>query len=375
MQTPIHKIVLPFLLALLAPAACLAQAPEGPISPNSGVAVQRPPAQSRIKVQVSLVNTPAVVRNRKGEMVTNLDAKDFQITDNGVPQKITHFDLGTDPISMVLLVENSSRIAALLPQIRKSGILFTQTVLGPTGEAAIVSFNDSVDKLQDFTRDTAAFEGTLAQLPQGTSGAKLYDAMAASVEMLSARPVPPGEKAATRRILFILAESIDYGSFARLGEVLRRAQLANITIYAVGLSTTRAELQAKHPPETQTPITPPGTFPNPPFPGSIQTPDTAAERQGVDATALAVWVVQHAENVVKGEALKTAAAATGGEHLATFKDRSIEKAIDEIGGELHAQYNLSYAPSDNTASGYHDISVTVDRKNLQVRSRPGYYLP
>ncbi|HME13394.1 MAG TPA: VWA domain-containing protein, partial [Candidatus Acidoferrum sp.] len=164
MQTPIHKIVLPFLLALLAPAACLAQAPEGPISPNSGVAVQRPPAQSRIKVQVSLVNTPAVVRNRKGEMVTNLDAKDFQITDNGVPQKITHFDLGTDPISMVLLVENSSRIAALLPQIRKSGILFTQTVLGPTGEAAIVSFNDSVDKLQDFTRDTAAFEGTLAQL-------------------------------------------------------------------------------------------------------------------------------------------------------------------------------------------------------------------
>jgi len=41
----------------------------------------------------------------------------------------------------------------LLPQVRKTGILFTQTVMGPNGEAAVVGFNDSVDKLQDFTTD------------------------------------------------------------------------------------------------------------------------------------------------------------------------------------------------------------------------------
>jgi hypothetical protein len=61
--------------------------------------------------------------------------------------------------------------------------------------------------------------------------------------------------------------------------------------------------------------------------------------------------------------------------ISTFRDRSIEKAIDEIGGELHAQYNLSYSPTDGSSPGYHNISVTVDRKDLQVRSRPGYYLP
>jgi len=37
--------------------------------------------------------------------------------------------------------------------VRKTGILFTQTVMGPNGEAAVVGFNDSVDKLQDFTTD------------------------------------------------------------------------------------------------------------------------------------------------------------------------------------------------------------------------------
>jgi VWFA-related protein len=365
------------LLAALWFASCvIAQAPEGPLTQAPGTPVQQAPP-SAIKVRVTLISTPVVVRNNKGEMIHDLDSSNFRITDNGVPQQITHFDLGTDPISMVLLVENSSRITPLLGQLRKTGVLFTQTVLGPSGEGAIVSFNDSVDLLQDFTRDSEVFEKTLAQLPVGTSGVKLYDAMSAGVEMLSSRPAPPAGHFATRKILFILAESIDYGSVARLGEVLRKAQLANATIYAVGLSTTRAELTSKEPPpgQTQSPITPPGTFGAPPFPGTVQTPDTAAAQEGVDITALGTWAVRHAENVVKSEALKAAAAATGGEHLSTMKDRSIEKAIDDIGGELHSQYNLSYTPSDNGVPGYHDISVTVDRKGLQLRARPGYYLP
>ena len=69
-----------------------------------------------------------------------------------------------------------------------------------------------------------------------------------------------------------------------------------------------------------------------------------------------------------------AATATGGAHFATFKDRSIEKAIDEIGGELHSQYSISYAPTGSNDSGYHEIKVDVDRSGLKVRARPGYYV-
>jgi VWFA-related protein len=362
-------------VAFVAAVRTSAQAPEGPMVPPPTVTIQQAPPRAVLKVQVTLVNTPVVVRNAKDEMVHNLDAKDFQVTDNGVRQQITHFDLGSDPVSMVVLVETSSRISALLPQVRKTGILLTQTVMGPTGEAAILSFNDGIDKLQDFTSNSDFIESTMSQLPEGTSGAKLYDAMAVGVEMLTSRRQKNTEKSANRRVLMILAEASDEGSVSKLGEVLRKAQLANVTIYSVGLSTTRSELQAKHPPETQTPITPPGTFGRPPFPGSIQTPDTAADAQGVDITALAVWAVQHAENVVKGQALEAAAAATGGVHISTFRDRSIENAIDEIGGELHSQYNLSYSPTDATSSGYHEITVTVDKQNLKVRARPGYYLP
>ena len=50
------------------------------------------------------------------------------------------------------------------------------------------------------------------------------------------------------------------------------------------------------------------------------------------------------------------------------------RAIDEIGGELHSQYSVSYIPSDTNDTGYHEIKVTVDGKNLKVRARPGYYV-
>jgi VWFA-related protein len=175
----------------------------------------------------------------------------------------------------------------------------------------------------------------------------------------------------------ILSEATDVGSEAKLGEVLRQAQLANVTIYSVGLSTTRAELQAK-PKDTRPQITPPGTFPLPPQPGVPQTPTSEQNRYGnIDLMAAAVWIVQHIHDQVKDHALEVAATATGGAHLATFKDRSIEKAIDEIGGELHSQYTTSYTPTGSDAPGYHEIKVNIvrnDAKNLKVRARPGYYL-
>jgi VWFA-related protein len=353
-----------------------AQAPEGPIAPKPGIAVQQPPpeVEARLKVRVSLVNTPVTVRDARGQMIHDLDAKNFMVTDNGITQKITHFDLGGDPVSVVILMETSSRIDSIFPEMRKTGILFTQTVMGPSGEAAVVGFNDSVDKLQDFTADDDAIEKTISVMREGTWGSRLYDAMAVAVEMLTSRPQPSADAPGRRRILFIMSEATDVGSGAKLGEVLRQAQLANITIYSVGLSTTRAELQSKTK-KKPIEVTPPGTFGQPPLPGTVQTPTSEAQRAGgIDILALAVWAVQHAENQVKAHALEVAATATGGEHLATYRDRSIERAIDEIGGELHSQYNVSYTPTGTGESGYHEIKVSVDRPGVTVRARPGYYL-
>ncbi len=363
------------LTVLFAAGTLLAQAPTGPLPPKPGVPIQQPP-KSEIKVQVALVTTPVTVRDQRGTMVHNLEAKDFQVTDNGIVQKVSHFDLGGDPLSLVILMETSSRIEPLMPEIRKTGILFTQTVMGPTGEAAVVGFNDSVDKLQDFTSSADQIENTIASLRAGTSGSKLYDAMAAGVEMLSDRPQATVEKPGRRRVLLVLSEAVDDGSQKTLGEVLRQAQLANVTIYGVGLSTTRAELQAK-PRAPERPNLPVGSVPPPPGVPATPTYEDNYRYGSADLMAAVVWLVQHIHDQVKGNPLELAAAATGGAQLSTFKDRSIENAIDEIGGELHSQYTLSYTPTDAGAMGYHEIKVFLlrnDAKSLKVRARPGYYL-
>ena len=367
-------LAVPAGAALIFANLMLAQSPTGPITPQPGTPVQQAPPQTKIVTRVALVNTPVTVRDSKGQMVDTLDPKDFQITDNGVPQQITHFDLGGDPLSVVFLVETSSRIAPLLPQIQKAGIVLGETVMGPDGEAALVGFNDAVDKLQDFTTNRDAIEKTFNKLNTVSSGSKLFDAMAIGVEMLSGRPLPTADAPGRRRIMLILSEATDVGSETKLGAVLRQAQLSNVTIYSVGLSTTMAGLKA--PPKDTTPqVTPPGTFGRAPFPGTVQTPDNQAAEYGTgNLMALAVWAVKNVKNKITDHALELAATATGGEHIATFKNHSIENAIDDIGGELHSQYSVSYIPSGTNETGYHEIKVTVKKDGLKVRARPGYYI-
>jgi len=364
-------------MAAIATPHASAQAPDGPIIPQPGMPIQKGPAP--IKIRSVLVNTPVTVRNVKGEMVHDLEESDFRVTDNGALQKITHFNLGGDPISLVVVVETSSRIAPIVPQIRKSGILISQTVTGPTGEGAVVGFDDRVSMLLDFTSSGDLMDKAMSGLPEGTPGTKLFDAMSKAVELLSARPEVSETELGHRRVMLVIAEAHDSGSEAKLGDVLRRAQLANITIYTVGISSMKADLKRKPEHTGPTRATPEGTFGTPPPPGTIQTPttDDNAHAQGPSLLALAVWAVSHAKDQVTAHQLEIAAAATGGLHVSTWKDRTIERVIDEMGGELHAQYTLTYTPGGENTDGYHEISVTVARekeRGLKVRARPGYYL-
>ncbi|MGA7792761.1 MAG: VWA domain-containing protein, partial [Candidatus Acidiferrales bacterium] len=207
-----------------------AQQTQGPIAPKPGTPVQQAP-EGTIRVRVALVTAPVVVVGAKGEPILDLQQKDFHILDDGVDQTIEAFDLGGEKVSAVFVFETSSRIAPLLPAIQKSAIVFTQTVVGPSGEAAVLSYDNSVNTLLPFSTDNDKIEKTIANLKPGNSGAHLYDALASAVGLLRDRPI--GE----RRAIVVVGEASDSGSEERLGRVLREAQLSNIVIYSVGLST------------------------------------------------------------------------------------------------------------------------------------------
>jgi VWFA-related protein len=340
----------------------------GPIAPKPDKPVQQSP-EGTIRVRVALVSAPVVVIDAKGESVLDLQQKDFHVLDNGVDQTIESFDLGGEPLSAVFVFETSSRIAPLLPAVQKSAIVFTQTVVGPSGEAAVLSYDNSVDTLLPFSTDNDKIEKTIANLSAGNSGARLYDALASAVGLLRGRP------SGQRRAIVVVGEASDSGSEEKLGRVLREAQLSNIVIYSVGLSTTAAGLRSQPSQAGPAPATPPGTFGGPPMPGSVQTPTIQQQYGGnIDLLGLAEWAVRNATAVVKDRPLEVAATATGGAYQPAFREGKFDNAIDAIGGELNSQYLLSYRPTGSETPGYHTIKVTVNRPGVKVRTRPGYYL-
>jgi len=366
-------------------AALVAQAPEGPMTPHPGAQIQQTPPEvlAKLTARVTLVTTPVTVRDQSGLMIHNLDQQDFLIPDNDAPQKITHFEVGGDPLSIVVAVETSTRIDPMLPQLRKLGILFTEQVMGPKAEAAVIGFDDSVHRLQGFTRSHDSVETAFAGLKTTESAHRLFDAMAEGIAMLSDRRTPTAENPVPgRRVLLVVSEALDSGSENKLGEVLRRAQLQNITIFSIGLSSIRGELESKPRENAPVPIAPPGISTVPGPPGTVNVPPAGGPGgDGIDLIALAHVIVQQTKSAETKRALELGAAATGGSYYSTFKGRSIESALDEIGGELHSQYMISYSPlrsDDGQDFGYHKISVSLSPEKSQgkkISSRPGYYIP
>ena len=346
-----------------------AQQTQGPVTPQQGAPIQQPP-EGTIRVRVALVRTPVVVIDGKGEPILDLQQKEFHVLDEGTEQAIESMDLGGEPLSAVFVFETSSRIAPLLPAVQKSAIVFTETVVGPSGEGAVLSYDDSINRLLPFSTNNDEIEKTIAKLKPGNSGARLYDSLSIAVGLLRDRP------AERRRAIIVVGEASDSGSEEKLGRVLRDAQLANIVIYSVGLSTTAAGLRSSQPSQTGPgPATPPGTFGGPPMPGTAQTPTSQQQYGGnIDLLGLAEWAVRNATAVVKDRPLEVAATATGGTYQSVFREGKIEPAVDAIGGELNSQYVLSYRPSGSDAPGYHQIKVSVNRPGVKVRTRPGYYL-
>jgi hypothetical protein len=178
----------------------------------------------------------------------------------------------------------------------------------------------------------------------------------------------------------VISEALDTHSETKLGEVLRQAQLQNITIFSVGLSTMRGELQSKPRDNAPAPIAPPGisTLPGPP--GTVPTPSNTTPPAGIDLIALAQVIVQQTKSAETKHALEVAAVATGGGYYSTYRGQSIQNALDVIGGELHSQYMISYSPArsdDGNDFGYHKIAVTLAPEKAagkKISSRPGYYI-
>lgn len=349
------KLEFRYALALLLSALLVAPAS----SQRQGLQLSK----NQIRVTTNEVIAPVTVTDTGGEFVLDLAQKDFQVFDDGAVQEIDHWDLGGDPLAIALLIDTSTRLHAMEPTIHRMGSIFTETVMALDGEAAVITYDSTVDVRQSFTQDHDAVQKAIAETKFEAPEMKLYEAMAASVELLKAQPTK------RRRIMLILGESQDSGSEANLGQIVRDAEHANIAIYAVGPSSIAADLRGGN--KGVSSLKAPGI----PRIETKPPPDRDAMGRPIyDWMTPAMWLLERGTDSIKNHQLEVAAAATGGIHYSAFRDSNLRDALDKIGGEIHAQYVISYKPNGERTQGFHAIKVTVSRPDLKVRTRPGYYL-
>jgi hypothetical protein len=138
--------------------------------------------QNKIQVHTEEVIAPVIVLDKRDGPVLNLAQKDYHVFENGVEQTIDHWDLGGDPLAVASVFETSSHLEMMAPVIHGMGSVFTETVMALDGEAALITYDSTVDVRQAFTHDHDDVQQAIAQVKFEAPEMRLYDAMAEAVE-------------------------------------------------------------------------------------------------------------------------------------------------------------------------------------------------
>jgi VWFA-related protein len=333
---------------------------------------QNPPAppatkSASIRVQSALVTTPVTVIDSRGEFVFGLTRKDFQIFDNGVPQRIERFDTTIRPLAAVIVVQTNQNVAPLLGQVRPLGPVFSSLMLGPQGQAAVISYDDRIRVLQDFSTDSDRLETTLRALkPQGEK-ARLNDALARALALLEKRPK------SERGVIVAISDGSDQGSETGKEEIVRRATNAEITIYGLGFSRAHELLSKKPEAPAPNPLDTNVTRPLPP--GGAPTP-TASENvymTPIPIVDILVATGQIIHSAVASSLLEYYAGYTGGVFYSHWSKAALQDQLSRVASEIQSQYDLAYVPDTLDQTGFHRIEIRVQQPGVKVRTRAGYF--
>jgi VWFA-related protein len=324
--------------------------------------------QPHIHVRTTIVSSPVTVMDRSGNFMQDLKESDFDVTDNGVAQKIQRFGLAEEPVALVVVVQNSEAVAPLLPQVQPLGPILSNLILGATGRAAVIVFNGRVTVAQNFTRREDVLTKTLRGIePEGTK-VRLNDALIQAMAMLSSRPV------AERRVVIVLSEGFDRGSSTRPRDVIHAAMTAGVAIYGLQFSALQALLRRQDEAEQPKPEDRAMARPTP----SEEPRTITASQNYYDTPDIPVIpIVTETGSVIRSIAAKSLlevyAGYTGGVDYTHWSKKALQQKLTRVALEINSQYELAYAPNNLDVTGFHRIRIRVKEPALKVRSRSGYY--
>jgi len=322
-----------------------------------------------IRVPSNLVTTPVAVIDRSGDFVYDLDLKDFEIFDNGVPQKIQSFETEGRPVALVVVIQVNSDVLPLLDQVRPLASMFSGLLLGAEGEAAVVLYDDRVRVAQNFSNDSDKLNATFKSIAGRGDGARLNDALSRAIEMLEKRPK------AERRVIIAFSTGFDSGSETTKEEIVRRATGAEVGIYGLGFNPAEALLEKKPHLPAPGPLDTNVTRPLPP--NTIPTPSNSVDTYDAPVPVVPILIAtgEVIRSVVASSMLEYYAGYTGGVFYSHWSTKALQDQLSRVASEIQSQYELAYVPDSQGPGGFHRIEVRVRRPGLRVRARAGYFFP
>lgn len=362
---------LPLLLCLsliLVPAVPLYSQKKAQTPPASPKEAAPESMDQTLKVTVNIVIAPTTVTDSKGNYVNGLKPQEFRLMDNDKLQEITQ-DIGFLPLSIVVCIQKSSNVEAILPKIKKMGTVMRDMLVGQDGEAAIIAFDHRIQLLQDFTNDVDKINAAMEKLTPGSTSSRLIDSVIEATRMLR-------NKKDRRKVILLVSETLDRASEASFREVATNVQVNNVDVYTLNINRLITSLTAK-PGVPRPSAFPPASQPRAPV--AIQEPTSQAQVSGspgygVDFVPVVVEAFRAVKAIFVSNPAEVLTKFTGGKEYSFISQSDLERAISEIGRELRSQYLLSYNPNNKVEGGFHKIVVDVMRPGLKVRTRPGYWM-
>ena len=285
-----------------------------------------PPAEetdSTIRVNVKLVNVFSTVTTPGGAPVSTLKQEDFQVFEDGKPQKIAVFQRESElPLSIVIAIDTSLSTRNDQKLELDSARRFARAILRPIDGIALFQFSEIVDQLTPFTSDIRVIDKGISRIRTGAATA-LYDTLYLGSDALMDRR--------GRKVMVVITDGGDTVSKSSYQDAVREAQQAEVILYSI----------------------------------------------------IIVPIEANAGRDIGGEhALIQLSRDTGGKYFYASSTAQLDAAFRQISDELRTQYLIAYYPSQRLSdSEFRHIEIKIDPNtkdypdpaDLQVRHRLGYY--
>lgn len=282
-----------------------------------GVTAQQQPV---FRAGVDLVHFGIVVTDKFGSPITGLGAEDFEVLEEGKPQKVTQFAGGdpsnAPPLHLGFMIDLSGSMSEDIRDVRSAAIKFLDAV-ERVEEIMVVDFDTEIRIAQFESDDPRLVEYIRARKPVGAWTA-LYDTLGV---YLNKAVNQTGDK-----ILVMYTDGGDTRSAINQGELIDLLKSSDVTVYSIGY----------------------------------------LEHQGS---------ARHNQQQV----LHRLSSVTGGQAFFPARLKDVDKMYEKILGEIAARYSLGYVSSNAKMDGrWRDVKIRIlrpDLKDAKLRTRAGYYAP